>query len=415
MSLCMIVRDEASMLPAFLAAVEGVWDELVAVDTGSRDETPRILQAAGARVLSRQWQDDFAAARNVSLEAAQGDWVLVLDADERLHRADVQSLLDVIGDAGAGAATVSMRNVQASGLVRESRLLRLFRRHPDVRFQHRIHEDVWEPVRGRLRATGQRLVHADVAVDHLGYARSVAEERKKKDRDWRLLGLLIAEAPDDLYSHFKRLELARYWRDSDQWREAAFAANAAMERCGPDAVRALHVADELAVLVAMAPGGPHAAAPLPWLRQATQGIPDSACALYWIGHLLETAGKPVEAGEAFTRARACEESRDPQYTLVRPTLGLARVTLARGRAAEALALARSAFEAAPGDAEALSMTLLCARMSGGKVGEVAAGMVERLGGTAEARATVARAATGVGLLAVAAEILKGEATPVKPA
>ena len=84
LSLCMIVKDEAPMLPEFLERVRGLWDELVVVDTGSQDETATILEAAGAKVLHRPWQNDFALARNFSLEAASGKWILVLDPDEHV-------------------------------------------------------------------------------------------------------------------------------------------------------------------------------------------------------------------------------------------------------------------------------------------------------------------------------------------
>ena len=83
LALCLIVKDEAAMLPAFLANVSGLWDELIAVDTGSVDATAELLRHAGAKVLHRPWTHDFAAARNHSLDAASGDWILVLDADER--------------------------------------------------------------------------------------------------------------------------------------------------------------------------------------------------------------------------------------------------------------------------------------------------------------------------------------------
>ena len=67
-SLCMIVRDEAAMLPAFLEAARGAWDELVAVDTGSVDATPELLAGAGATVIAQPWGGDFAAARNFGLQ-----------------------------------------------------------------------------------------------------------------------------------------------------------------------------------------------------------------------------------------------------------------------------------------------------------------------------------------------------------
>jgi len=105
-SLCLMVRDEAEMLPAFLASVRGAWDELVVVDTGSRDGTTEILAAAGATVLHRPWTGDFAAARNHGLEAATRDWILFLDPDERASPALVAALRRAAGDPGCGAATL---------------------------------------------------------------------------------------------------------------------------------------------------------------------------------------------------------------------------------------------------------------------------------------------------------------------
>ena len=64
LSLCMIVKDEADMLPGFLERVRGLWDELVVVDTGSTDHSVALLEAAGARVLHQPWRHDFALARN---------------------------------------------------------------------------------------------------------------------------------------------------------------------------------------------------------------------------------------------------------------------------------------------------------------------------------------------------------------
>ena len=86
LSLCMIVKDEAEMLPEFLKRARGLWDELVVVDTGSQDDTVAILEAAGAKVLHRPWQNDFALARNFSLEAAAGVWILSLTPTNTFHR-----------------------------------------------------------------------------------------------------------------------------------------------------------------------------------------------------------------------------------------------------------------------------------------------------------------------------------------
>src|SRR3990172_8112519 len=135
-SLCMIVRDEAAMLPAFLESARGSWDELLAVDTGSTDATPELLTAAGATVLHRPWDDDFAAARNFGLERASGDWVLVLDADERVGPALAAEIRRAVEEPGCGAASLLVLNRLPHGHARTSRILRLFRRSPSIRFRH---------------------------------------------------------------------------------------------------------------------------------------------------------------------------------------------------------------------------------------------------------------------------------------
>lgn len=82
---CLIVRDEEERLPAALASV--AWcDEIVVVDSGSADRTREIARAAGAKVVEQEWLG-FGAQRNVALDHAAHDWVLEVDADERVSGA----------------------------------------------------------------------------------------------------------------------------------------------------------------------------------------------------------------------------------------------------------------------------------------------------------------------------------------
>src|SRR6266568_860331 len=83
-SLTMIVRNEEHNLPRCLESVHGLFDEIIVVDTGSTDRTREIALNFGARVMDFTWIDDFAAARNVSLDNATGDYVFWLDADDVL-------------------------------------------------------------------------------------------------------------------------------------------------------------------------------------------------------------------------------------------------------------------------------------------------------------------------------------------
>ena len=81
---CLIVKNEERFLDKCLQSLQGTADQIVVVDTGSTDRTVEIARTHDAEIHHFEWCDDFAAARNFSLEKARGDWVLILDADEVL-------------------------------------------------------------------------------------------------------------------------------------------------------------------------------------------------------------------------------------------------------------------------------------------------------------------------------------------
>ena len=84
LSLCMIVRDSALTLRPCLESIRPWVDEMVVVDTGSVDETPRIVDELGGRLFHFPWCDDFSAARNESLRRARGDWLFWMDSDDTI-------------------------------------------------------------------------------------------------------------------------------------------------------------------------------------------------------------------------------------------------------------------------------------------------------------------------------------------
>ena len=362
----MIVRDEAAMLPRFLQHARGLWDELSVVDTGSIDETPTLLAAAGAKVLHRPWTGDFAAARNVSLEAATGDWILVLDPDELVSPDFVASARSVIEDETAGSATVLMRNRLPHGHVHEARLLRMFRRDPEIRFCHAIHEDVTEAVRHFLTRSGLRQVHLAGSIDHLGYVRAHAAAKEKKTRDVTCLERLIEADPADLYAHYKRLEQARFWGDGALWRAAAADAITAMQ-ANRDRLAQGHFGGELVSLVAdgLYRGEPRRALAL--METWSMAVAPSAAFFLRRGELHELVGQLDEAGADFDRCRGLAGvTQSAQLATVRPLLGLVRVALARGDVQLALARVAEALEFAPRDPEALLAAVTLHRALGGR-------------------------------------------------
>src|SRR5258708_37830945 len=84
-SLCVIARNEADFIGDCLASAQPFVDELVVLDTGSIDATREIARSYNARVGTFEWVDNFSAARNAAIDLATSDWILMLDADERLQ------------------------------------------------------------------------------------------------------------------------------------------------------------------------------------------------------------------------------------------------------------------------------------------------------------------------------------------
>src|SRR5690625_4051411 len=87
-SLCMIVKNEASNIARCLRSIHQLVDEIVIVDTGSTDATKAVCEQLTDQVFDFEWVDDFSAARNFSFTQATGDFILWLDADDELSTSD---------------------------------------------------------------------------------------------------------------------------------------------------------------------------------------------------------------------------------------------------------------------------------------------------------------------------------------
>lgn len=200
LSLCMIVKNEEPFLDDCLNSVRGVVDEIVVVDTGSTDNTIQIARAHGARVLHFEWCDDFARARNVALDAASGDWILVLDADEEIDPQTKKELRKLITDKSKVGYGLLLENKLGNGLngVQTAIITRLFQNRPDVRYEGIIHEQVVNA----MARTGMPTPPCGVRIIHKGYTDATMTAKDKFHRNLTLLERQVAEHPEMSYAHF---------------------------------------------------------------------------------------------------------------------------------------------------------------------------------------------------------------------
>lgn len=135
-SCCVLVKDEADLLEGCLRNLSSVADEIIVLDNGSSDDSAERARRFGATVLveTELGQD---LARNTYVEAAQGDWILVLDADERLlptSQAAIRRALPTVPESITALVLPRFDYIGRGRWYHYTGIYRLFRNHPEIRY-----------------------------------------------------------------------------------------------------------------------------------------------------------------------------------------------------------------------------------------------------------------------------------------
>jgi tetratricopeptide (TPR) repeat protein len=231
LSAAIIVRDEAEHLDGCLASLHGLVDEIVVVDTGSIDASVEVAERHGAIVAHEPWRGDFATPRNRSLDLATGEWILYVDADERVRAGDDRARRRLIA-AATGQAALRVPLVPRVGWTPYLEY-RLWRHDPAVRFSGRMHESIVSAIHGAAQRDGRAVEASDVlTIEHLGYER---DQERKYQRDEPILLAALREHPERVfyYDHLARIYQA-LGRDDEAVSMWARGIVLARERGAPD-------------------------------------------------------------------------------------------------------------------------------------------------------------------------------------
>lgn len=159
LSVCLIVKDEQSVLGRCLKCVKKFADEIVVVDTGSLDGTVKIAKKFTDKVYFFKWCDDFSAARNYAFDRAESQLVMWLDADDIITDENcrkIRRLKDgfVDYDMAVLAYVVAFDNGKPTFVYNRERI---FRRDGGYRFSGEVHETV--QIQGKV-------LYSDAAIYH---------------------------------------------------------------------------------------------------------------------------------------------------------------------------------------------------------------------------------------------------------
>jgi len=206
LTLAMIVKNEAGRLARCLTSAREIVDEITLVDTGSTDETKKIAQSFGARILDFAWSNDFSAARNFALNSSDGDWNLMLDGDEYITNDCKKEIREFIESQPAiGRVKLVDKFIQDE----EEKFSKCYlsRLIPKGTFYAGIiHEQLVSPL--------PRVI-VPVELGHDGYVGV-----SKEDRNLKLLLKALETAPDDpymLYQTGTQYHLAKQYDLAEQY------------------------------------------------------------------------------------------------------------------------------------------------------------------------------------------------------
>ncbi len=353
-SVAMIVKDESEQLAECLAGLRGLADEIRIVDTGSRDNTVEIARQNKAFVTFFIWCDDFSAARNESLRGCKGDWVLVLDADERLAPEDlakIRTLADGLPQCGYRFVTRNYTNTEsvdefhrcapgdpfARGFAGwyPSVKVRMFPNNAGARFEGKVHELVHKSLESR----GLRIVDCDVPIHHYPYTKS-PDRLVQKQAMYIQLGLQkIAVDPSDPKSY---AELGNQYAEMSDYVGAAGAYRDSLKR-DPSNPVVLKDLGGVLHLLKRSEDGKRA------LKLALELDPNLTEAWRNLGVIYADEKAWPVAIECFERCLAL----DPEWTDGHRYLSISLE--GEGRIEEAAKESRTALEANPASALALSL------------------------------------------------------------
>ena len=169
-------------------------EQIIVVDTGSDDRTPFIATELGAEVYFHKWTDDFSEARNFSLNFARKDWILIIDTDEVLDSESFITNLDLLNDDRIGGINLIVKNYLDSNQEQFSihRYTRIFRNHPQIRFEGRVHEQIHESI----RRANFSIAESDIMIHHFGYN---IGDSSKKNRNLEILKEETDKSSNDFY------------------------------------------------------------------------------------------------------------------------------------------------------------------------------------------------------------------------
>jgi glycosyltransferase involved in cell wall biosynthesis len=342
----MIVKNEGHCLGRCLKSAQDCVDEIIVVDTGSSDDTVKIAEQFGAKVFYYQWQDDFGAARNFSLDQATGDWALYLDADEELPPNSCQRIRALAEIDSAEGYYFTINNFSDQGEDIKHINVRMFRNKHQYRFKGKLHEQI---------ADGMALYNSGITIWHYGYLTSEWEGKNKAERNYRINQQMVAQHPEDPF-YLYNLGTACY--NLNDIKGAADNYHQALQHLD---LKANYAPSVFISYVSCQLKLGNLKEALKYISQCRAHFPEYVDIYFLAGELYKVIGAVNESIECYEKCLALGENPSGKYTSqtgvgsFKPCFRLAEIYHSQGDLKQAISFQLRGIKASPTDTEQLTV------------------------------------------------------------
>ena len=215
-SACLIIKNEEKNLRQYIEGVKDIADEIIIADTGSTDNSLKLLEELKAKyklnltVCFFEWINNFAAAKNFALSKATGDWIIFLDADEYFDKKDrkkIRPFLEFVGDdkkvLGVSTPLLNVDIYNNNEPISKSKQIRLFRNQENLKFTGAIHEHLWYKGSSSII-----FLNMDFLIIHTGYSPQLHDEKQKRNNEIILANKELAAKDSPTYFSYLAVALA---------------------------------------------------------------------------------------------------------------------------------------------------------------------------------------------------------------
>jgi len=194
-TVALMVKNEKTNLVETIPFFKEHFEEVLIIDTGSTDGTVEYLKEQNINLLQTKWNYSFADVRNELIKAATGDYILMLDADERINKEFVGQMRATI-QSNDLSYEVKIMNITDDNKLNSTHInIRLFKNDGNFYYEGNIHEQL-------KHTNGHTPKITSLLLRHYGYRSEVIRTKGKRKRNMRILQMELKKDPNNAFHNY---------------------------------------------------------------------------------------------------------------------------------------------------------------------------------------------------------------------